>query len=377
MGGIERFADWVATLLVASTAWLTGLAVDGERSSGSSPSSTMMAWSQDGTDTTIQPAEEEDIETLDAGTPPAAQETLDQGTPPLEQETLDQGAVPLDPTGQEDIELLDQGSSPASVAPVSAEPLAVAAEPVAGTAYAPVTAMLPVEAGAAQTGPVLPPGFGSGRVQVAAGPAGFPAGLESCHVGAVTGRAYVGIDCEEHGSIVGHAPLFDEFPFGVQGEFPFDDEPFSSPLVTVEPDDVTTDVFVSSAPGSDQLLVGDPTSPTVTADATASVTLAQRTRNREPRVRVETEAKETGSVRASDKRGRESVSNQREDDARDELRSESKEQAAKEGKQGGKQKGKDKNAKKVNDKERGKENDKQKKQGSGKKSDKKRSGQKR
>ena len=57
---------------------------------------------------------------------------------------------------------------------------------------APVTTYV---APATTSGPVLPEGFGTGDVHVATGTAGFPVGLEDCHVGAVTGRAYVGIDC--------------------------------------------------------------------------------------------------------------------------------------------------------------------------------------
>ena len=79
---------------------------------------------------------------------------------------------------------------------------------------------------AATTGPVVPEGFGTGNVHVSTGAAGFPVGLEDCHVGAVTGRAYVGIDCGEGGgsSFVGHAPSFEEFPFVLDESFPFDRE---------------------------------------------------------------------------------------------------------------------------------------------------------
>ena len=62
-----------------------------------------------------------------------------------------------------------------------------------------------------------------GVATVATGSAGFPAGLEDCHVGAVTGRAYVGIDCGEDGgsSFVGHSPSFEEFPFVLDESFHF------------------------------------------------------------------------------------------------------------------------------------------------------------
>jgi hypothetical protein len=76
----------------------------------------------------------------------------------------------------------------------------------------------------------LPPGFGSGRVHVSTGQGGFPTGLEPCHVGAVTGRAYVGIDCGDGDSFVGHAPSFADFPFVVEADFPFGEanSPFAS-----------------------------------------------------------------------------------------------------------------------------------------------------
>jgi hypothetical protein len=358
--GWERLGEWAAALLVASTAWLTGLAADGASPSASSETTTpiLLAWAQDATETTIQPVDEDDVETLDEGLPPTEQETLDQGA---------QGTVPLDPTGQEDIELLDQGAPPIAAAPVSAEPVVVAAEPA--PAPAPLTATVPVEAAAAPAGPTLPPGFGRGRVHVAAGRAGFPVGLETCHVGAVTGRAYVGINCGDHDdSFVGHAPSFDDFPFVVDAEFPFDDDSEVLPIVTTEPEETTTGIFVSSATGSDRFLVEDPSSPNVEADGAASVTLAQRTRDREPRVRVDTRNKDSERTRTSDKRGRSSVSYQRADDSGGDVQTESKKkQTAKDRKQDGKEKAKGKGKDKGKDKE--KKRDKGKK-----KSEKKRSG---
>jgi hypothetical protein len=364
--GLDRLGEWAAALLVATTAWLTGLTAEGgdPPMDVGSAAPIVLAWAQDAADSTIQPVEDGDVETLDEGAPPADPEALGQDA---------QGAVPLDPTGQEDIELLDQGVPPAGAAPLAtgAEPVVLVAEPA--PAAAPVSEAAPSVVAPATSAPTLPPGFGSGRVHVAAGRAGFPVGLESCHVGAVTGRAYVGIDCDGDDSFVGHAPSFDEFPFVVEAEFPFDNDAEVVPVASAEPDDSTTDIFVSSATGSDEFLVQDPRSPNVTADGEASVTLAQRVRNREPNVRVENQdqRQETERTRSSEKRGRSSVSSQRADDADGEARTESKKkqtakQREKDGKEQAKSKGKDKN--KDRDKKRNKDK---------KKSDKKRSGHKR
>ncbi|MBA2595886.1 MAG: hypothetical protein H0V00_04585 [Chloroflexia bacterium] len=153
-------------------------------------------------------------------------ENLDDGeaTPlistPSDQETLDNKATPETPQG--DTELLDQGT------PYVATDVSVA--PVATTYAAPSTetTVTYVEpASPPPAGPVVPAGFGTGQVLVAAGQSTFPAGLGECHVGVVTGRAYVGIDCGEGTSVVGHAPTYQDFPFYPAVGFPFEgDESF-------------------------------------------------------------------------------------------------------------------------------------------------------
>jgi hypothetical protein len=233
-----------------------------------------------------------------------------------DQEALDEGAPPAQ--DGDDVELLDQGAPPATAAAPPADtataPLATAAAPVADSAT-----VAPVDSGAvytapapAATGPVLPPGFGSGRVRASAGRFGFPVGLENCHVGAVTGRAYVGIDCGEDGEgdsdVVGHAPSFEDFPFVLEAEFPFesDDAFFSDPFFTggdsadVDGDDVEASTRRATRGNSDNNSESsDDTSENsndsntsenvvVTGIGTgnAAAELAQRERDRGPRVRT-------------------------------------------------------------------------------------------
>jgi hypothetical protein len=156
-----------------------------------------------------------------------------------DQETLDEGAPPAQ--DGEDVELLDQGAPPATTSAPPADttalaPVTAAAPPADVATTTPVDSGTVYTAPTAQTatGPALPPGFGTGRVHVSAGRFGFPVGLENCHVGAVTGRAYVGLDCGEGGDRVGHAPSFEDFPFVLEAEFPFesDDAFFSDPFFT-------------------------------------------------------------------------------------------------------------------------------------------------
>jgi len=238
-------------------------------------------------------------------------------------EELDEGALPVAPaTGStttsslEDIELLDQGASPAA-APV------VAAAPVYGTA--PVDSVTtPVQSDyvAPSTTPAvhptgfwLPEGFGSGNVHVSTGRGGFPPGLEDCHVGAVTGRAYVGISCGGDNSVVGHAPSFQDFPFVTDAGFPFDSD---SRLLTEEnfPFDENESVFVASDEGGADDGGGDVTvvsagtrdvgsrdEGVVSTDAGNSVVeRTQRSQEREPRVRVsERDGATSGGVKSSKK----------------------------------------------------------------------------
>jgi hypothetical protein len=150
-------------------------------------------------------------------------------------ETLDQGTPPAPATTQPangDVETLDQGPPPAAAPVPAAAPTAVPSYTApAPSAAAPATAPTSYAAPAASQpmGPAIPPGFGTGNVHVSAGRFGFPVGLESCHVGAVTGRAYVGLKCGDSADAVGIAPSFQDFPFVPQASFPFEgDEAFFS-----------------------------------------------------------------------------------------------------------------------------------------------------
>ena len=126
---------------------------------------------------------------------------------------------------------------------------------------------------AVDTGPHLPDGFGEGQVLVSTGSGAFPPGLDECHVAAVTGRAYVGIDCDEEGSsFVGHAPSFDEFPFVTDEDFPFDNDdpivadenfPFggdeSTPTIELNSDsDTSSNVYVAAGGRSEGPFVSLP-----------------------------------------------------------------------------------------------------------------------
>jgi hypothetical protein len=159
-----------------------------------------------------------------------------------------------------------------------------------------------VDPAPAAASPALPPGFGTGRVHAVAGRGDTPVGLADCHVGAVTGRAYVGLDCgdDEGSSFVGHAPSFEAFPFVLEAEFPFegDEAFFTNPsfpfgedeelAVAVSPDDSSdSDIFVSARGGNRERDDEASTAPVIETGGESTVSLAQRTRDREPRVRVE------------------------------------------------------------------------------------------
>jgi hypothetical protein len=261
---------------------------------------------------------------VDSFEPVLAQTTDQEG----DVETLDEGAPPAQPPA-EDVETLDQGAPPATTAPAPAPAPAPAATTV--PAEAPTTYTAPAAAPpAAPSGPTLPAGFGTGRVRASAGRFGFPIGLESCHVGAVTGRAYVGLDCEDFEDVVGHAPSFEDFPFVLEAEFPFegDESFFTNPNFPFDDDEEFAqgsdffgsgdgndgeersrkrDVLVSSSvPGqanqADDVEVRG-------SEGASVVELAQRNKDREPRVRVgkdnngKQSKKQKASANASSNRG--------------------------------------------------------------------------
>jgi hypothetical protein len=303
---LEQFCDWIATLAVASFAWFSGvMAADlpagmSAAASHSTPAETqlssIMRWAQKEADPPIEQVGEDpagDVETLDEAAPPA-----EEGDTTEDIELLDQGP----PVGaQDDVELLDQGSPPVGAGEASA-PATVTTAP-ATTYVAPVVA----------SGPVLPEGFGSGDVHVATGSAGFPVGLEDCHVGAVTGRAYVGIDCGEDSgnSFVGHAPSFEAFPFVLDESFPFgQDSVFADRGTSQIEEDVQA--LISTARGAP---LADETAPEIRTSGASSVEFEQRARDRKPRSEVENigskRSQEARQHRNADERASES---QNEDD---------------------------------------------------------------
>ncbi len=276
MSNWDQFGDWIGTVAVASFAWVSSVVVpDGATALlpvVSSPApvendlSSVMRWAQQEEDPPIEQVGEdsgEDVETLDEAPPPEDELGTADDT-----ELLDQ-APPVD-VQDEDIELLDQGSPPAT-ATDSPAPAPVTTVPV--TSYA---------APVAASGPVLPEGFGTGDVHVATGSAGFPVGLEDCHVGAVTGRAYVGIDCGEGdgSSFVGHAPSFEEFPFVLDESFPFGQESVFADRGSSRIENEVL-ALIATARGAP---LDDEAAPEIRASGASSVAFEQRARDRKPRV---------------------------------------------------------------------------------------------
>jgi hypothetical protein len=176
----------------------------------------------------------------------------------------------------------------------------------------------------------VPEGFGTGSVHVATGAAGFPVGLEDCHVGAVTGRAYVGIDCGDDGgsSFVGHAPSFEEFPLVVDENFPFDGESVFANRDEGPIEDYV-ETLISAAWGTP--LDADTSAPDIRTTGGSSVQFEQRARSRQPRVESENgrakRGKESRRGRAADVRSSESL------DGDEQASAESKQKAKKRGKE--------------------------------------------
>ena len=295
--------DWIATLAVASFAWFSGVVaadVPASLSAATSPSSgaetqmsSIMRWAQQEEDPPIEQVGEdaaEDDETLDDVARDV--ETLDETAPPADQidadediELLDQGP-PAGAQDDDDIELLDQGPPPVG-AGESGAPATVTTVPTS-TYLAP----------AATSGPYVPEGFGSGDVHVSTGSAGFPVGLEDCHVGAVTGRAYVGIDCgdESGSSFVGHATSFEEFPFVLDESFPFDqDSVFANRGTSQIEEDVRA--LISTARGAP---TADEAAPVIRTSGASTVEFEQRARDQKPR----TEEENGGAKRSQEARQR-------------------------------------------------------------------------
>ena len=288
MSSWERFGDWIATVAVASLAWVSGLVAPGGPAGApaaivnvpvDNQLASVMRWAQEDEPPIEQVGEEtgEDVETLDdAAPPPDELETAE------DVELLDQGSPAAD---EQDVELLDRGSQALTVTE-SVAPTTVSTVPVS-TYTAPTTSSVPV----------LPEGFGTGDVHVATGSAGFPVGLEDCHVGAVTGRAYVGVDCGDSTAdlVVGHAPSFEEFPFVLEDNFPFDrDSVFADQGASHSEDSVKTQVSAACGITRDETAVA----PEIRTSGPSWVEFEQRARDRKPRV----ETGSGGSKRGEEKR---------------------------------------------------------------------------
>jgi hypothetical protein len=338
VNGLDKLGELIATLFIASLAWASGLATPvappgaAEASGTGAPAESrpefMLGWAQSTDESAIQQVGEgnqTDPEPLDEGAPPAQ----DTGDAEGDVELLDQGAPPAAPA---------DGAVAAPVETATTAPVEVAPAPPAETGVTYDTEP------AKQTGPVLPPGFGTGRVHVSAGRSGFPPGLEDCHVGAVTGRAYVGIDCGDGGGdIVGHAPSFADFPFVPEAEFPFEpDDAFYTNSEffgtgSEEDDDDSDDVVVSTGRRARDSASEEPD---VTTTGNGSVELAQRTRDREPRVR--TSNRDSAQTKSSKKNNNgnnaEVASNDNQDNKKKKAKAEGKKKGKSKAKNGKKQK---------------------------------------
>ena len=291
----DRLNEWLTAAILASLTWVSGIVSPGLPSeaptANTNPGSFMIEWAQEVDQPPIEQVGEgtgDDVETLDEGTLPV------EDAAAADPETLDAGAPPAAQDG--DVETLDQGAPPATAGqPVDTVYVATIADPA-------TTYVAPEPAPAAETGPVLPEGFGTGRVHAVAGHSETPIGLAECHVGAVTGRAYVGLDCgeDEESSFVGHAPSFESFPFVLEAEFPFEGDeafftdpnfPFSDDeelAVAASRDESSdTEVFVSARGEQREQDDEASSAPVIETGEENSVAYAQRAREREPRVRVE------------------------------------------------------------------------------------------
>jgi hypothetical protein len=279
----ERFGDSIATLAVASFTWISGVVVPGV--AVGSPTamvdvraenqlSSVMLWAQQEDGPAVEQVGEDtdgDIETLDDV--PAS---VDEADATEDVELLDQAPSTND---QQDVEPLDQGPSSATTSDSPAPATTSESPAPSNVSPAPVTTYI---ASAAPSGPILPEGFGTGDVHVATGSAGFPVGLEDCHVGAVTGRVYVGVGCGDSGgsSFVGHAPSFEEFPFVLDENFPFGRES----VIDVLGHDLFEDNFLENlvtVAGDDKA-----NAPEVRITGASSVEFEHRGHDRKPRVEM-------------------------------------------------------------------------------------------
>lgn len=255
MNLLDALANWATGFVSAAViaALSLGSPAVPAVSPGIAGNTGMLGWAQSVDDGSIQQVGE----ATQAGDEDA--EALDAGAPPVESNPSSSSDAVVDQTG-DDVELLDQGEP--SQETTSTTTTTMSTETNVVESVAPATAAesaAPVASGdiattatAVDMGPQLPAGFGEGQVLVSTAAGDFPPGIDECHVGAVTGRAYVGIDCDEEGtSFVGHAPTFEDFPFVTDENFPFDN---NDPIVADENfpfggDDSTPTIAMNSGAG--------------------------------------------------------------------------------------------------------------------------------
>jgi hypothetical protein len=281
----EQFGEWIATVVVASFAWVSGLVasgvpVDSQMAVVDVPAenelSSVLRWAQQDDEPPIEQVgegTEGDVETLDEAAPPTDEVDTSEDV-----ELLDQGPPAGD---QQDVELLDQGPVATTA---SQSPVAPPVSTVPDTTYvAPDTASVPM----------VPQGFGTGTVHVATGSTGFPVGLEDCHVGAVTGRAYVGIDCGNGSGnmFVGHAPSFEAFPFVLDENFPFDRESVFANRGAGQPEG-NVEPLISVARGATR---DHNAAPEDRNSGASTVEFEQRARDRKPRVEIDNSRSKQGN----------------------------------------------------------------------------------
>ena len=309
MSNGDRIAEWIGSLIVAALTWVSA-AISPGMPPGDAPAMqtaserSVLAWAQQVDQPPIEQVGEgtsDDVESLDEGAPPS------DVAPAAEGSVTSAGAAPTAQDG--DVELLDQGAPPATAGqPVETVYVAPVAE--TSTGY-----VAPEPAPDGARGPILPEGFGTGRVHAVAGRSETPIGLADCHVGAVTGRAYVGLECgeDEGSSFVGHAPSFEAFPFALEAEFPFegDEAFFTDPefpfgddnevaIAATRDDEAETDVVVSARGETRERDDEVSTAPVIETGGESSVAFAQRARNRDARVRGDNRSRgeENGKKRA-------------------------------------------------------------------------------
>jgi hypothetical protein len=148
-------------------------------------------------------------------------------------------------------------------------------------------------------------------------------------VGAVTGRAYVGIDCGDgsENMFVGHAPSFEEFPFVLDENFPFGRESVFADRGSGQPED-NVETLLSAARGATR--DDKATAPEIRTSGASTVEFEQRARDRKPRVETDNGRSKQGDEKRGSKYT--GVSASESQDGADRTSAESKHEKKKKGK---------------------------------------------